>query len=266
MRIIKYLAFVAVVVLASACKTPQDITYFQDMADGKVFVEPSYKGITLQPEDRISIIVKCKSPTISNLFNLPVANQIVGQTDITSLQQSRGVVSYTVDENGDIIFPMVGKMHVGGLTRIEVEKKVKDEIDKLDLAKDVVVAAEFLNIHYSVLGEVHSPRRYSVSTDRITIPEAIALAGDLTLYGQRDNIYVLRKEGGKTVSYQVNLLDYEELLKSPVYYLQQDDIVYVDANNTRKRQSLANGNQFVNASFWISVASVLTTLAVLIFK
>ena len=149
---------------------------------------------------------------------------------------------------------------------MEVEELVRTQIEKSELAKDVVVAVEFLNIHYSVLGEVHSPRRYAISADRISLPEAIASAGDLTIYGMRDNVYVLRKEGGKTVSYKVNLLNYEELLNSPVYYLQQDDIVYVEGNNTRKRQSNTNGNQFMNASFWISVASVLTTLAVLVFK
>lgn len=266
MKIIKQLTLAATVMLLASCKTPQGITYFQDIQDGKTFALQPQQDIRLQTDDRISIIVKCKSADISNLFNLSVPNQVVGQSEATSLSQSRGVVSYTVDQNGDIIFPMIGKMHVGGLSRLEVERKVKSEIESRELAKDVVVAVEFLNIRFQVLGEVKSPSRYSVSTDCLTLPEAISMAGDLTLYGLRDHVYVIRKEGNHTVTHEVNLLNYEQTLSSPAYYIQQDDIVYVEANNTRKRQSTASGNQFSSASTWISVASILTTLAVLIFK
>jgi polysaccharide export outer membrane protein len=123
-----------------------------------------------------------------------------------------------------------------------------------------------MNLRYYVLGEVKSPGAKSFARDKLTITEALAQSGDLSLYGIRNKIYVIRQEGNKKVTYQMNMLSAEELLKSPAYYIQQNDVIYVDANNTRKRQSNASGNQFQSASLWMSMASVLTTLAVLIFK
>ena len=266
MRIIKQLALAAAVVLLAACKTPTDVAYFQDLENLKELEMQPYEAIKLKPTDKVFIVVKCKNAEITNMLNLGMTNQIIGTSENASLNQNNGISGYTIDKDGNIDFPLLGKIHIEGLTREGVEKKIKHEIENAELAKDVVVTCDYMNLRYYVLGEVKSPGAKSFARDKLTITEALAQSGDLSLYGIRNKIYVIRQEGNKKVTYQMNMLSAEELLKSPAYYIQQNDVIYVDANNTRKRQSNANGNQFQSASLWMSMASVLTTLAVLIFK
>ena len=123
-----------------------------------------------------------------------------------------------------------------------------------------------MNLTISVLGEVGKPGRYNIDRDKITLLEAISMAGDLTIYGKRDNVYVMRNEGGKQTSYQVNLLSAQDVYSSPAYYLQQNDVIYVEPNSVRARQSTVNGNNVRSTSFWISLASLLTTITVLFVK
>ncbi len=266
MRIIKQLALAAAVVLLAACKTPTNIAYFQDMEHMKEFQLQQYEGIKLKPFDKLLIVVKCKNAEITNMLNLGLTNQIIGTSENATLNQNNGVSGYTIDQDGNIDFPLLGKLHIAGLTRSEVEQKIKHDIEAAELAKDVVVTADYMNMSYFVLGEVRSPGRKSITHDRVTFTEALAQSGDLSLYGIRDSIYVIRQNGDKKITYRMNMLNAQELIQSPAYYIQPNDVIYVDANNTRKRQSNANGNQFQSASLWMSMASVLTTLAVLIFK
>ena len=123
-----------------------------------------------------------------------------------------------------------------------------------------------MNLAISVLGEVGKPGRYNIDRDKITLLDAISMAGDLTIYGKRDNVYVMRNEGGKQTSYQVNLLSAQDVYSSPAYYLQQNDVIYVEPNSVRARQSTVNGNNVRSTSFWISLASLLTTITVLFVK
>ena len=125
---------------------------------------------------------------------------------------------------------------------------------------------EFANLYISVLGEVNKPGRYDIEQDQVTLLDAIGMAGDLTIFGKRTNVIVLRDENGKKVSYNVNLTSAYDLYASPAYYLQQKDVVYVEPNETKARQSTVNGNNVRSTSFWISLASLLTSVAVLIFK
>ena len=123
-----------------------------------------------------------------------------------------------------------------------------------------------MNLCISVLGEVASPGRYSIDRDKVTLLDAISMAGDLTIYGKREKVLVLREENGVQRVYGVNLCSAEHLYTSPVYYLRQNDVVYVEPNNVRARQATVNGNNVRSTSFWISLASRLTTIAVLVFK
>ena len=116
------------------------------------------------------------------------------------------------------------------------------------------------------MGEVLAPGRYDMNRDNITILEALSLAGDLTIQGKRDNVMVIREEDGQLKTYRVDLTNGQQLMSSPAFYLKQDDIVYVEPNGVRKRQTTVNGNTALSASFWVSVASLLTSVAVLIFK
>ncbi|MDE6636887.1 MAG: polysaccharide biosynthesis/export family protein, partial [Muribaculaceae bacterium] len=171
-----------------------------------------------------------------------------------------------VSAEGTIDFPILGVLKVEGMTRNELAAFIKGEIMGRGQLKDPVVTVEFINTGVSVLGEVERPGRYDLNSDVLTIVEALSLAGDLTIQGQRENIKVLRQNGDKIQEITVDITDTKKLLQSPAYYLKQGDVVYVEPNNLRKRQTRVNSNNVLNVSFWLSVASLLTTAAVLFKK
>ena len=179
---------------------------------------------------------------------------------------NEGMGAYTVSPEGTIDFPVLGNLTVSGMSRSELAGFIKGELMGRELVKDPVVTVEFLNTGVSVLGEVLTPGRYDVNLDQFTIFDAISLAGDLTIQGQRKNVKVLRKEADGIHTYVVDLTDMAKTMSSPAYYLKQGDLVYVEPNGVKKRQTTVNGNTALSASFWVSVASLLTSVAVLIFK
>ena len=258
-NILNAICLASVAVTLAACGTPKDITYFQDTANFDRVADVASQQIRLQPEDKISIIVNTVDLKLTNLFNLPYTTQYLG-SQIESTNQSRGVSCYTIDADGYIDFPVVGLIHVGGLTREEVEKKVKLELEVRDLVKDPVVTVEFMNLSFSLMGEVARPGRYSISKDHINVLDALAMGGDLTIYGKRNNVRVIREKDGTQQSYRLNLCNTSDLVNSPAYFLQQNDIIYVEPNDVRARQSTVNGNNVLSTSFWISIASLAATI------
>ena len=123
-----------------------------------------------------------------------------------------------------------------------------------------------MNLCISVMGEVNHPGRYNIDRDHLTVLDALSMAGDLTIFGNREKVLILRQESGKQRVYGVDLNSAQHIYSSPVYYLQQGDVVYVEPNDTRKRQSTVNGNNIRSTSFWISIASLLTSIAILFVK
>jgi polysaccharide export protein len=242
----------------------RNINYLEDLQAGDTTAIANIATIRVKTDDKLSIVINSRDPQMANLFNLPIVTYRVGQTNIAPSNQE--VSNYTVDSQGNIDFPVVGKIHVAGLSREEIAALVKSELITKNLVKDPVVTVEFTNHAISVLGEVNKPGRYGIDRDKITVLDALGMAGDLTIYGKREDILVLREEGGKQIPYKINLCSGRELLASPAYYLQQNDIVYVEPNNVRARQSTVNGNNVRSSSFWLSLASLLTTVIVLIVK
>lgn len=265
MRIKNILWVSATTVLFSSCATPK-IAYLQDMQPGTAEEVLNTTEIRVRPEDKISILVNSKDPLLANLFNLPIVSRQIGTTSSASSSNSQGISGYTVNKDGNIDFPVLGPVHVADMTREEIAAHIKNELISQDLVKDPVVTVEFMNLTVSVLGEVVHPGRFNIDKDRLTLLDAISMAGDLTVYGKRDNVLVQRDENGKKVLYKVNLNSGHDLYSSPVYYLQQNDIVYVEPNSVRARQATVNGNNIRSASFWMSLASLLTTITVLIVK
>lgn len=259
------LFFAIVLVLgATSCATHKKIAYFQDLTPGVSTQEVSLPlEIKIQPDDKISILVNSKNPQLVELFNLPYVARQIGQVESSTPQ---GVSGYTVDADGNIDFPVLGKIHIAGKSRAEVAAFIKNELISNNLVNDPVVTVEFMNLTVSVMGEVNSPGRYSIDKDKMSILEILSMAGDLTIYGRRDNVLVLRQEEGEQKVYAVNLASAAQLYTSPAYYLQQNDVVYVEPNDTKSRQSTVNGNNVRSTSFWLSLASLLTTIAVLIFN
>ena len=265
MNLCKNLLLAASVILLAACSTSKNITYFQDLRPGESELTLAVPvEIKIQPKDKLSILVNSQDPRLTNLFNLPIFTQQIGQEGNTG--SSRGVSGYTVDTDGNIDFPVLGQLHIAGMTREEVAAYIKKELQSHDLIKDPVVIVEYMNLSISVMGEVNRPGRYNIEKDELTILDALSQAGDLTIFGKREKVLVLRKENGKQRVYGINLCSGEHLYTSPVYYLQQNDVVYVEPNETKSRQSTVNGNNVRSTSFWISLASLLTSIAVLIAK
>lgn len=263
-----------VTILLGGC-TPKNITYLQDL-DEQVVIEASQrKAMRVQPEDKISIVVSSKDPELATLFNLPIVtnNARVLPPNLTSgtgatqraYTSAEGMSAYTVSPEGNIDFPILGTLHVAGMTRSELAGFIQGEIVGRNLMKDPTVTVEFLNTGISLLGEVARPGRYDMNRDNISIVEGLALAGDLTINGMRESIKVIREESDGSVKvYEVDLTNGKELLKSPVYYLKQNDVIYVEPNDKRKRDTTVNGNTALSASFWISAASFLTSIASLV--
>lgn len=264
-KIIRAFAFLLVCITMASCGVPKNVTYMKNFQNGQTETVVPPVRITVQPDDKLAIIVTSKDPELAATFNLTVAQYRIG-TGATGATAESKAASYTVDPNGNIDFPLIGNIHVGGLNRYGVAELIKREILSRELVKDPVVTVEFLNAKISVLGDVQKPGEYEIDKDNMTILQAISKAGDLNITGLRDNVLVVREENGKDVAYRVDLTDTKQLMSSPAYYLRQNDVVYVEPNNTKKRQATETANVFYNPSIWVSVASVLTSIAVIIFR
>ena len=259
MKRIRLIILSLAALLATACSAPK-IAYLEDINSGQTVQIANVKNIRILPDDKISVLVNSRDPLLSNLFNLPYVTRQLGAIDNRS-SYSQGLSGYTVDTEGNIDFPVLGKVHVAGLTRSEIAAKIKGELEGQNLVKDPVVTVEFLNLTVSVLGEVQRPGRFSIDKDRVTILDAIGMAGDLTIHGKRQNVLVQRETDGQTTLYRVDLTKGSELYASPVYYLQQNDVVYVEPNAMKARQATVNGNNVRSTAFWFSLVSVLTSIA-----
>ena len=262
-----------IALLAGGCSTPKNISYFEDFQTTTQIESQARQQITVQPDDKLQIIVSSKDPQLASLFNLPSVTTRLGQggatyngvtTTYVAGSTNEGLADYTVGPDGNIDFPVLGSLHVAGMTRSELSGFIKGELMGRNLIKDPVVTVEFINTGVSVLGEVTRPGRYLMNRDQVTVLDAIAMAGDLTIQGQRNNVRVIRRDGDSTKVFIIDLTNGKDLFTNPAYYLQQDDVVYIEPNDMRKRETSVNGNTAMSASFWMSVVSVLTSVAVLI--
>lgn len=266
-----YLIGLSTILMVSSCRTPE-VSYFKDLSHGQVEEIKEELDIRIRPDDKLSIVVNSRDPQLTSLFNLPYTAQRIGGSTSNQLETNltitgnQGILCYTVDKFGDIDFPVMGKIHVQGMKRDEIASYIKSELMKRNLVKDPVVTVDYAGLYFNVLGEVNKPGRYAFDRDHFTLLDAIGMAGDLTINGQRENVTVIRESGKLRTSYKVNLQSGYSLYESPVFYLQQNDIIYVEPNVYRARQSTVNDNTVRSASFWISLASLLTTIGVLIFK
>lgn len=247
--------------LLCACSAPKDVLYFQDLRAGDAYRFETTKDITVRPMDKLSIVVNSRDPQLTALFNLPeVRKQISAVGNNATLNNSQNTLGYTVDSEGYIDFPVLGRLLVTGMTREQITAYIKKELITKNLVKDPVVTVEFANLGVTVLGEVKTPGRYLLDRDQTTLLDVLGMAGDLTIYGNRNKVIVLRQEGDTRRTYSIDLTSSQQVYSSPAYYMQQNDIVYVEPNEMRARQSTVNGNNVRSTSFWFSLASLLTSL------
>jgi len=260
--------------LATSCSTPKNITYFQDATAGEIVNPLQPLEVRVKPEDKLSIMVNTPDPSLSMLFNLvQTQNRLQATNSGTktiggNASSSSGNVSlYTVNPEGNINFPVLGTLHIAGMTRYEVGEYIENELITRDLVKDPIVTVEFANTGITILGEVGQPGRIEFNKDRLTIVDAIAMAGDLKVNGRREDILVLREQAdGSQKAFRVNLLDIDALAASPVYYVQQNDVIYVEPNDKVKRQTTPTGETPFTPTFWMSVGSFGLTIATLIIS
>lgn len=255
---------VIAVILLTSCEAPK-LGWLQDVQTGTIEQLSSPQYVKLQPGDKLSILVSSKNPELAYLFNLPVVGHYTSSTSGRGLTTST-VSHYTIDSDGTIDFPVLGKLSIAGLTRSEVANLVKSKLLLSDMIKDPVVTVDFLDMYFSVTGEVAKPGRFIINHDKTTLFDALSQAGDITIFGKRDNVLVVREENGKQVAYRLDLRNAKEVYSSPAFYIQQNDLVYVEPNAKKARESQAMGNSWLQPSLWISLASLTTSLLVLIFR
>ena len=273
MRYLNYTFALFLTLLICSCGSTRDIAYMQDMAAGQQIQMTAAQQLKAQPDDKLTIVVTCDKPVLASMFNLPYVSGRIGigtsgtnSTVSGNNVSENGILAYTVDKMGDIEFPVFGKIHVAGLERTEISALIRQKLIDSNLIKDPIVVVEFMNHYVTVIGEVSRPGRFNLNRDKTTLLDMIGMAGDLTINGRRQPIKVLRNNGDNYQVYEVDLCSGADILKSPVFYVQPNDLVYVEPNKKRSNESTLNNNTLQTPSFWLSLGSFMLTLGVLIFK
>lgn len=256
-----------------SCSTPTNIAYFQDITDQQVLASQEVSPIRLKPMDQISIIVNTRVPEVTAMFNKPYYTNRIGETQSVTSNAgasnnitANNISGYTLDADGNIDFPVIGNVNLVGKTREEASTHIKNLILASKQTKEAVVTVEFMNLGFSVIGEVNRPGRYKIDRDRFTVFDALSLAGDLTINGQRESVTLVRHNGQNDEVYKINLLDASQLYSSPAFYIQQGDMIYVTPNDKRIRESTVNGNTLRQSSTWISMASLAASILALMSR
>jgi polysaccharide export outer membrane protein len=240
-------------VLISSCVSNKTIAYFQFDKIDESEVSNSYQTI-FKPGDLLQITISAQDMEAVKPFNLS-GSSVSGAGGGAS-----EVKSYLVDNSGEIDFPVIGKLKLGGMSKTNALKLIKNKISP-DFVKNPTINIRISNFKVTVYGDVNSPGVFNIPNERVSIIEAIGLAGDLTLSGKRDNVLLIREENGKKVKYNINLLS-NKTLSSPEFYLQQNDVVYVEHNNFAIQSASSNANM----GLYFSVGSILITLITILTR
>jgi len=255
--VIKKISFLSFLFLVFSCASRKNVVYYQNIDSLKSQNGNSYE-VKIQPDDLLMIIVSAEDPEVALPFNLKTYSvSSNNKLDVARAQET--VQLYLVDQQGNIEFPILGKLQVGGFTRTEVLKLLQDKIGIY--IKNPIINLRITNFKVSLQGEVNLPGTYSIASERITLIEALSMAKDLTIYGKRDTILVIREINGVKSYNRVDITK-SDFINSPFYYLAQNDVVYVEPNKTRINSSAVGPN----TSVIISAISILVSLSVLIFK
>lgn len=256
MKNIKYLFTIFCVFSTVGCVTQKQMTYLSN-TDSQTMSSVNTEFVSqseaiIRPGDAITIFVSALDQEAVVPYNLPtVAFAAPGATQV---QTTPMLQYYVVDESGDVELPVLGKIHVAGLKRKEIEAAVKQRLEQQVM--NPMVQVNLIGAKVSVLGEVNRPGQVALNNGRLTILDALAAVGDLTIYGRRDNVLVTREVDGKIQTARINLRD-ANLYASPYYYLQQNDVVYVSPNKVRAISS-------ANAGLWLSMVSTVASAATVI--
>jgi polysaccharide biosynthesis/export protein len=260
MKQIKAFALLLGVVVLASCASQKRVIYLQDaQADEQIKIAQDYQ-IRIKPLDRLTVVVNSRDPELAAPFNTSTSfNSLTGTPLSTYSSNATSLQIRTVDEDGNLDMPIIGPIQCKGKTRSELAQEIADKIREGGYISDPTVNIQFADMKISVIGEVARPGQYNITNDRISLLDALSLAGDLTIYGVRSDIKVIREENGVRTTATLDLTS-QDIYDSPYFYLQQNDVVYVKPNKYRAQA----GEISQNRSFYISLISTAVSVATLI--
>lgn len=249
--------FILAIMMAS-CVSTKNVTYFQNKDQIDASLSKQLYDAKIMPKDILRIQVFSMTPEASEPFNLLKSNL---SSSSTSSTDQNSVYNYLVSNDGTIVMPIIGMVKVGGLSKNEAEQLIKGKIQPyLAESENVVVHVRMMNYKYAILGGVKSPGLYTTQNEKVSILEAIAQAGDLTTFAYRDRIFLIRENAeGQKEYHQLNIND-ANIISSPYYYLQQNDVIYVEPRKAEARNAFISAN----TTIWFSMASSLMSIATFI--
>lgn len=261
------LSLLTVLLVVSGCSsTKENLVYMSDVADmrhGTLALTP--QPLKIRPSDELVINVSSEVPGATAAYNLPF-NNTSAKTEIPEQNTVIRFQTYIVDKAGDILFPILGKIHVGGKTTAELAEYLTGRIS--ETVENPIVRVELVNFKVQVTGEVKEPQSIDVRTERFTVLDAIAAAGDLTVQGRRDNVLLIRQEDGQVTYHRIDLNNARSW-EAPYFYLQQNDVIYVEPGELRKEEQSYNEKRSFNltlASIIVSSCSVIASLVIAFAK
>lgn len=244
--------------LLAGCSSYRNVPYLQNPQIVNNFGEElSLYDARIMPKDLLVITVNTTDPLVAAPFNLIVQSSI--STSVTATTQP-ALQQYLVDNNGEINFPVLGRLKVGGMTKREAENLIKERLKPYVVNEEPIVTVRMVNYKIAVLGEVNRPGMFTISNEKVNILEALAMAGDMTIYGVRDDVKLIReREDGKREIIKLNLTN-AAIVTSPYYYLEQNDIIYVKPNKMKAK----NADIGTTTSLWLTSVSILVSIASLL--
>lgn len=254
LKLITYLLLLTIM----SCSTPKNVTYFQEFKNLEEITTNKSTEIKYKPNDIISITVSATDPETVSPFNSAGIALNSSETQ-SSKASTTSATNYLVSSNGTISFPIIGDIKVVNQTSNQVKENIETKLKKY--IDNPIVSVKLENFKVTVLGEVRQPGPIFIDNEQLNIIEAIGLAGDLNIQGKRQNITLIRKVDNKEVAYKIDLTS-KEVFSSPVYYLAQNDIIYVEPNSSRKRASLDNNWQKILSAASSVVGIILTILII----
>lgn len=260
-KTVKILSMILLAAMLVGCNASKRIVYdFNKEESVKAMLADGQ--IRIKPLDRLTVVVSSQNPELAAPFNAPTSYNSLSHNPV-GVSSSNGLQSLqvrTVAEDGTMEFPLIGKVDCKGKTRKELSDEIAKKIIDGGYISDAIVNIQFADMKFFVLGEVARPGQFDITRDKITVLEALAMAGDMTIYGNRANVAVIRRNGDKEYEvFELNFLEGNQMT-SPAFYLQQGDVIYVQPNKYKAATSEINQNR----TFWLSIVSTLITATSLV--
>ncbi len=259
----KLLAFffaIASLTMIYSCRSAKDVAYFQNIDSISLAASKGLYTARIMPKDELTITVNSTDPSAAAAFNLSVQQT---SSNSTNLSTQQALVTYLVDNEGMINFPKLGRIHVAGMTKQELQDYISEKIaPNFSADEHPIVTVRMSNYRVTVIGEVTSPKVVNVSSEKMSVLEALANAGDLSIYGTRTDVLLIREDAtGQKSAHRLDLTD-ANIINSPYYYVQQNDVIYVTPNKTKAK----NSDIGQSTTLWFSFTSILVSVASLLYN